>query len=57
MKDFEQLYYDEVYKNKKLKQEIELLKDTIREMNISRNKNNIDLQKYIIEQLKKYKEV
>lgn len=57
MKDFEQLYYDEVYKNKKLKQEINILKDTIIEMNISRNKKNIDLQKYIIEQLKRYKEV
>ena len=57
MKDFEQLYYDEVYKNKKLKQEINILKDTIIEINISRNKNNIDLQKYIIEQLKRYKEV
>jgi len=54
MKDFEQLYYDEVYKNRKLRQEIEMLKDTIQEMDKSRSKNNIDLQKYLIKQLRRY---
>ena len=38
---------DEVYKNRKLKQEIEMLKDTIQEMEKSRSKNNIDLQRII----------
>lgn len=54
MKDFEQLYYDEVYKNRKLRQEIEMLKDTIQEMDKSRSKKNIDLQKYLIKQLRRY---
>ena len=56
MQDYEQLYYDEVYKNKKLKQEVERLKDEIEIINICRTKRNVDLQKYIMLQIKRKKE-
>lgn len=54
--DYEQLYYDSQYENKKLKDKVRYLKDTINEMNLSRNRNNIDLQAYIIKEMTRYKE-
>lgn len=53
MEDYEQLYYDVLYENRKLKNEIAKLKEDIEDLNICRTKKNIDLQKYIIRQLKK----
>lgn len=53
MKDYEQLYYDEVYKNRKLKDRITELEQEIADINLCRTKKNIDLQKYILQQLKK----
>ena len=55
MKDYEQLYYDELYENKKLKDKIIELENEIQELNICRTKRNIDLQRYLIKQFKKYK--
>lgn len=57
MKDWEQLYYDELYKNKKLENEIKALKEEIQEINLCRTKRNVDLQEYIMQQFKKYKKV
>ena len=54
--DYEQLYYDSQYENKKLKDKVKFLEDTITEMNLSRNRNNINLQGYIINEMKRYKE-
>lgn len=53
MIDYEQLYYDELYKNKKLLNKIEELESEIQDMNICRTKRNVDLQKYLIIQLKR----
>jgi len=55
MKDYEQLYYDELYKNKKLENEVKRLKEEIQEINLCRTKRNVDLQEYIMNQFKKYK--
>lgn len=55
MKDYEQLYYDALYENRKLKNKINQLENEIEDLNICRTKKNIDLQKYIIRQLKKRK--
>lgn len=55
-RDYEQLYYDSQYEIRKLKRKIMYLEDTISEMNLSRNKNNIDLQAYIIKEMTRYKE-
>ena len=55
-KDYEQMYYDSQYEIKKLKKKIKYLEDTIYEMNLSRNKNNINLQAYIIKEISRYKE-
>ena len=54
--DYEQLYYDAIYENKKLKQKIKQLEDEIQEINICRTNKNIDLQQYLLLQFKKYKE-
>lgn len=54
--DYEQLYYDAIYENKKLKQKIKQLEEEIQDINICRTNKNIDLQKYLFLQLKKYKE-
>lgn len=43
-KDYEQLYYDEIYKNKKLENKIAKLETELNEINICRTKRNIDLQ-------------
>lgn len=50
-KDYEQLYYDEVYENRKLKNRIIELENEIQDLNICRTKKNIDLQKYIMLQM------
>lgn len=55
MKDYEQLYYDTLYENRKLKNKINQLENEIEDLNICRTKKNIDLQKYIIRQLRKRK--
>ena len=52
-KDYEQLYYDQVYENKKLKEKITQLEEEIQDLNICRTKKNIDLQKYIMLQMKR----
>jgi len=55
MKDYEQLYYDELYKNKKLEDRVQELEQEIADINLCRNKKNIDLQKYLLKQIKRYK--
>ncbi len=55
-KDYEQLYYDAIYENRKLKQEVENLKNEIQDMNICRTKRNINLQKYILVQMERRKD-
>ena len=50
--DYEQLYYDAIYENRKLKQIIKELESELQDINICRTKRNIDLQKYILRQLK-----
>ena len=50
-KDYEQLYYDEVYKNRKLKNRITELENEIQDLNICRTKKNINLQKFIMLQM------
>lgn len=52
MKDYEQLYYDELYKNKKLEDRVQELEQEITDINLCRTKKNVDLQKYIIMQIK-----
>lgn len=54
-KDYEQLYYDEVYKNRKLENKIAKLETELNEINICRTKRNIDLQKYILLQIQKFR--
>lgn len=51
--DYEQLYYDAIYENRKLIKRINELENEIQEINSCRTKRNIDLQKYILLQLKK----
>lgn len=53
--DYEQLYYDEVYENKKLKNRIIELENEIQDLNICRSKKNIDLQKYLLLQMDRRK--
>lgn len=53
--DYEQLYYDQLYENKKLKEKITELENEIQDLNICRTKRNIDLQKYIMLQMKRKK--
>lgn len=55
MKDYEQLYYDEVYKNRKLENRVRELENELQEINMCRTKKNIDLQKYLVLQIKNYK--
>ena len=45
--DYEQLYYDVIYENRKLKNRITELENEIQDLNICRTKRNIDLQKFI----------
>jgi len=51
--DYEQLYYDAIYENRKLKQRIEELEKEIQDINICRTKRNVDLQKYIVIQMER----
>ena len=51
--DYEQLYYDEVYKNRKLQNRIVELENEIQDLNICRTKKNIDLQKSIMLQVER----
>lgn len=53
--DYEQLYYDAIYENRKLKQKIEELENEIQDINICRTKRNVDLQKYIVIQMERRK--
>lgn len=54
-KDYEQLYYDQVYENRKLKEKITELENEIQDLNVCRSKRNIDLQKYLVLQIKRRK--
>ena len=51
--DYEQLYYDAIYENRKLKDKITELENEIQDLNICRTKRNIDLQQYIMLQIKR----
>lgn len=51
--DYEQLYYDAIYENRKLKNKIIELENELNDLNYCRTKKNIDLQKYIILQVKR----
>lgn len=51
--DYEQLYYDAIYENRKLKNRITELENELNDLNSCRTKKNIDLQKYIILQAKR----
>ena len=53
--DYEQLYYDAIFENRKLKQKIEQLENEIQDLNICRTKRNVDLQKYIMLQIERRK--
>lgn len=54
-KDYEQLYYDELYENRKLRDRIQQLENEIQDLNICRTKRNVDLQKYIMLQMERRK--
>ena len=54
-KDYEQLYYNQVYENRQLKNKIKELENEIQDLNICRTKRNIDLQKYLLLQIKRNK--
>ena len=51
-KDYEQLYYDALYENRQLKNKIKELETEIQDLNRCRTKRNVDLQKYIMLQMK-----
>ena len=51
--DYEQLYYDAMYENRKLKEKITELENEIQDLNTCRTKRNIDLQKYLVLQMKR----
>lgn len=54
--DYEQLYYDAIYENRQLKNRVTELENEIKDLNICRTKRNIDLQKYILLQVKRKNE-
>ena len=54
--DYEQLYYDTLYENRKLKNKISELEIEQQDLNICRTKRNIDLQKYIMLQIERRKD-
>ncbi len=56
-KDYEQLYYDQVYENRQLKNKIIELENEIEDLNRCRTKRNIDLQKYLLLQMERKKNV
>lgn len=53
--DYEQLYYDAMFENRKLKEKITELENEIQDLNICRTKRNVDLQKYIMLQMERRK--
>ena len=53
---YEQLYYDTLYENRKLKNKISELEIELQDLNICRTKRNIDLQKYIMLQIERRKD-
>ncbi len=55
-KDYEQLYYDAIYENRRLKNKITELENEIEDLNICRTKRNIDLQKYLLLQMDRRKD-
>lgn len=52
-KDYEQLYYDSQYEIKKLRKEIKYLNDELDQL---KSKKVIDMQKYLLNEISKYKE-
>ena len=54
--DYEQIYYDTLYENRKLKNKISELEIELQDLNICRTKRNIDLQKYIMLQIERRKD-
>lgn len=54
MKDYEQLYYDEIYKNKELIQKIKELEEEIKLL--KKYSNNSDLKEIIIKEIVRHKE-
>ena len=54
--DYEQLYYDTLYENRKLKNKISELEIVLEDLIICRTKRNIDLQKYIMLQIERRKD-
>lgn len=54
--DYEQLYYDTLYENRKLKNKISELEIELQDLNICRTQRNIDLQKYIMLQIERRKD-
>ena len=54
MKDYEQLYYDLLIENRKLKQRIEELESDLEIVN-KRDKTKINLKKEILKELRIYK--
>lgn len=54
MKDYEQLYYDLLFENRKLKKRIEELEDDLEIVN-KRDKRKINLKKEILKELRIYK--
>jgi hypothetical protein len=54
MKDYEQLYYDELYKNKKLIQKNKELEEEIKLL--KKYSNNSDLKEMIIKEIVRHKE-
>ena len=47
--------YEQVYENRQLKNKIKELENEIQDLNICRTKRNIDLQKYLLLQIKRNK--
>lgn len=56
MKDYEQLYYDAIYKIKKLEKENQNLKQELDLIN-NNSKKTIILRNEIVKAIKKYKEI
>lgn len=54
MKDYEQLYYDEHYKNKELIQKIKELEEEIKLL--KKYSNNSDLKEILIKEIVRHKE-
>ena len=55
-KDYEQLYYDAIYENRRLKNKITELENEIEDLNICRTQRHLDLQKYLLLQMYRIKD-